>query len=100
MWGQPELAAEARARHSREREAFGVYPWHWRTVRIWRAVWRQWRWVAGGMAAPQRDGLDWCQVRAVVELSVADRAEWPGILEGLQVMQDAALEFWREQSAK
>ena len=94
MWGRPDLAEQARERARTDAGPYQVFPWHWRTVSTWCQVWRQWRYVAGGMAAPQRDGLDWAQVLAVLELGGVDRAEWPTVRDGLFVMQSAALEVW------
>jgi hypothetical protein len=52
------------------------------------------------MGAPQREGLDWQQVRAALELSGVPREDWPEIYDGLRLMQQAALERLAELADK
>jgi hypothetical protein len=55
-------------------------------------VWRQWKWLAGGLGAPMRLGLDWCQVEAMMRLRGIGRRRRAGIVGALRIMEEAALE--------
>lgn len=77
-------------RARRDEEPFGVFEQNWLVFELWCLVWRQWRWVAGGMNAV-RVGLDWCQVEAVMRMQGIKRRRRPDLMRGLRVMEDAAL---------
>lgn len=83
--GLMEQATEARARAP---ASFEVYAHNWPVVATWCATWQQWLRGPGG----ERTGLDWAQVRAVLELDRTPRRQWPAILAGLRIMQSEALE--------
>jgi len=51
----------------------------------------QWRWLGGGLGVPVRAGLDWQQVASVMWMRGTPRAERKNILQGLRVMETAAL---------
>ncbi len=68
-----------------------VYGHNGPAFELWCQVWRQWRWVAGGMDA-RRVGLDWCQVEAVMRMQGIKRRKRAGLLKDLRLMEGAALE--------
>lgn len=59
-------------------------------------MWRQWRWLSL-MTSAMRQGLDWQQVESVLRLKRIGKKQWPGIFEGLDAMQDEALEALSRQ---
>lgn len=70
-----------------------------RTVEVWADCWNQWRWIAGGIAAPIRAGMEWTQVESVMRMKGILRTDQPVIFAGLRVMEHAALEaIWKQVS--
>ncbi|WP_418646560.1 DUF1799 domain-containing protein [Thauera butanivorans] len=66
-----------------------MYAHNWPAFQLWCLVWRQWRWVSGGLGA-QRVGLDWCQVESVMRLQGIKRRRRAALMRDLKVMEDAA----------
>ncbi|HJW23757.1 MAG TPA: DUF1799 domain-containing protein [Rhodocyclaceae bacterium] len=85
--------AEAARRTGTSDGPFLVYRHNWPTFDLWRTVWNQWRWIPG--MAPVRDGIDWCQVQAVMNMNSIAGPEQGRILKGLRAMQE---EFFLAQS--
>lgn len=75
-----------------------VYAFNWSTLSIFISTWHQWRVIAGKELV--RLGMDWGQVESAMSLSGIKRREWPVIFEGLQVMQNEAIEIFNEQSTE
>ena len=75
-----------------------MYAWHWPTFRVWSGTWRQWRWVPAGMGPPSRDGIDWQQIEAFMNLTGIEQSARPAICDGLRTMQASALEAIAERS--
>ncbi|MDR2451000.1 MAG: DUF1799 domain-containing protein [Candidatus Accumulibacter sp.] len=69
-----------------------VYAHNWPAFEVWSAVWRQWKWLGGGFAAPVRIGLDWTQVEAVMRMKGMRKRTRARVMNALGVMEDAALE--------
>ncbi|MFC5769812.1 DUF1799 domain-containing protein [Thauera sinica] len=69
-----------------------VYAHNWPAFRIWRATWRQWRYVSLGMAGATRAGLDWAQVESVMRMQRILPRQRTAICEALAEMETAALE--------
>lgn len=57
---------------------------------MWAEAWSCWRWVGGGMAPPARAGIDWVQVRALLD-SAPSPAAWRRIKAGLRAMEAEAM---------
>ena len=74
-----------------EPEPFKVYAINWTTLNLFWSTWKQWRTVVLHDRAV-RDSMDWMQVEAALNLSGIKRAQWPLIFEGLQAMEQQALE--------
>lgn len=64
---------------------------NWPAFLLWRDVWRQWRWVPGGLGGAQRDGLDWAQVESAMRLRRVPVRERARLMDALAIMQEAAL---------
>lgn len=67
--------------------AFAVLPENWRTVTLWCAVERQWIFTPGGRLF----GLDHARVEATMRMLGIRRKRQARLLEGLRVMEGAAL---------
>lgn len=67
-----------------------IFPWHVETISVWRATWRQWRWLVG-LNSAVRQGMDWQQVESALRLMGVKRKRWPTIHAGLKVMEEEAL---------
>lgn len=75
-----------------------IYPWHAQAFSVWAAVWRSWKTIGGVMGPSYRVGLDLTQVRAAVELRQIPPADWPELLDQLQIMETEALAVLAEQA--
>lgn len=78
-------------------DAYRVYAHNWPALEVWRDSWRAWRWVPRGLAGARREGLDWCQVEAVMRMRRVPPRERTQLLDDLRRMQDAALTVLEEE---
>jgi hypothetical protein len=72
-----------------------VWPENWAAVATFKTLVTQWRVGAGGPI-----GIDYGVVPFALRMAGVARSEWPEAFDGIQVMEDAALEFMRAQEAK
>ena len=71
---------------------FEVLPENWKTLGLFLAVQSQWL-VSSGMDGSRRTGLNYAAITPLVLRGVGvSLKEWPGIFEGLRVMERAVLE--------
>ena len=64
-------------------------------VNTFAAMGTQWRTGMGGAT-----GLDYAALPAVLRLTGLPRAEWPDVFEGLRILEDEALKYFREEADK
>lgn len=73
-------------------QLFKVYDFNWSTLETFCATWPQWKKTVAGSRVI-RDAIDWMQVECVMKFMRIRRSDWPLIFEGLQAMQNEALEI-------
>ena len=59
----------------------------------------QWVRVAVGMASIITEGLNYCALKSTLEMMGIKRRSWPDVLEGVRVMENAALSVIRERES-
>lgn len=71
---------------------FEVLPENWKTLGLFLAVQSQWN-VASGMEGGSYTGLNYAAITPLVLRGVGiSLKEWPGIFEGLRIMERTVLE--------
>ena len=76
-------------------QEFGLWPENVPAWNLWLACQTQWR---IGMGGPT--GLDYAGIEALMRMRNVSRAERPGLIEGLQVMEVVALEEFAAKAEK
>jgi hypothetical protein len=72
-----------------------IWPDNVHAVNAFVAMSTQWRVGMSGAT-----GLDYTALPGVLRLTGIPRADWPGVFDGIRVMEDTALETMRKQKGK
>jgi hypothetical protein len=88
--------AEAEAHNAGE--LYEVWPDNVRPLRLFLALRRHWRVLAGGMGGMAWIGLDYVAVESVLRLMGTPRRLWRRLFADLRAMEDAALPILNEKS--
>lgn len=65
---------------------------------LFRATWRQWRYVSVGMAGSTRAGLDWSQIEAVMRMQRIPPRQRPALCNALSEMESTVLKVLQEHA--